>query len=169
LGEGCSGILSPIRRVKPERTYPLVLFVAVSVKSVFEQGREFSWPRPTRCPRCGGRIWGHGFVAAYFDGFDECLWLRRYRCRDCRSVFRLRPFGYFSRFQAPTSVIRFRIFHRLKTGRWPPGLSRCRQGHWLRALVRRVLVYLGHQWQGRLLEGFDRLCEMGQVAVSRSI
>lgn len=147
----------------------LILFVEVCVKRVFQLGRGFPWPRPQRCPRCKGRLWGHGFVGGYFDGFHQALWLRRYRCADCQVVYRMRPKGYWRRFQAPIEVIRARLSHRLRVGRWPPGLSRSRQGHWLRALVRRVLAYLGHLWQGRWLEGFDRLLEMGLVPVSRSI
>ena len=148
---------------------PLILVVEVCVKRIFQLGRRFPWPRPERCPLCAGRLWGHGFVPAYFDGFHQSLWLRRYRCRDCQRVFRLRPRGYWSRFQAPICVIRSSISLRLRSGRWPPGLSRSRQGHWLRALLRRVLVYLGHQWRGQWLAGFDRLCEMGLVPVARSI
>jgi hypothetical protein len=161
---------APKKRVIPENNLPsLILFVDVCVKSVFQLGRKFPWPRPQRCPRCQGRLWGHGFVEAYLDGFHQPLWLRRYRCADCLVVFRMRPKGYWRRFQAPIWVIRSSISRRLKAGRWPPGLSRSRQGHWLRALVRRVLAYLGLQWQGRWLAGFDRLWEMGLVPVSRSI
>ncbi len=155
--------------VCPPTVTLLILFVDVCVKRVFRLGRKFPWPKPKRCPWCKGRIWGHGFVGAYFDGFDEAVWLRRYRCRDCGRVLRLRPKGYWSRFQAPICVIHSTIARRLQTGRWPPGFSRSRGGHWLRALIRRVLAFLGHQWKGRWLEGFDRLCEMGRVPVCRSI
>lgn len=171
LGEECSSTLPPSKMGNffPKDHLPLILLVDVCVKRVFDLGRRFPWPKPKGCPRCRGRIWGHGFVAAYFDGFDEPLWLRRYRCRDCRRVFRLRPKAYWSRFQAPISIIRKSIAQRLQTGRWPRDLSRSRQGHWLRALIRRVLAFLGYQWKGRWLQGFDRLCEMGRVPVCRSI
>lgn len=66
----------------------LIILVKVCVKKVFEKGRNFPWFRPDNCPVCGGRIWGHGFVPAFFDGFNQALWLRRYRCQDCGSVFR---------------------------------------------------------------------------------
>ncbi len=147
----------------------LILQVAVCVKMIFEMGKEFPWPRPQSCPRCKGRVWGHGFVQACFDGFMNPLWLRRYRCPDCGMVMRLRPKGYWRRFQASAAVIRDRLSYRVRTGRWPPGLSRGRQSHWFRALKRRVLAYLGQSWTGRLMEGFDRLLEMRQIPVSRSI
>jgi hypothetical protein len=170
IGGRCMATLPPeVTGDEPQRAVSLILFVDVSVKRVFDLGREFPWSRPRRCSRCGGRLWGHGFCPAYFDGLNQPLWLRRYRCRDCGRVFRLRPKGYWSRFQAPISVIHSSIARRLQTGRWPPGFSRSRGGHWLRALIRRVLAFLGHQWKGRWLEGFDRLCEMGRVPVCRSI
>jgi hypothetical protein len=148
---------------------PLIIFVKVSVKKVFAQGRDFRWPRPDRCPRCGGRIWGHGFVPAYFDGIDQVLWVRRYRCPDCRTVFRLRPDGYWKRFQASIAAIRERLAHRLNHSKWIPDLPRSRQRHWLRALRRKVCACLGQGWCDRLLEGFDSLILRGEIPVSRSI
>lgn len=164
-------LLAPKRagRTRQNQDTVLILWVDGCVKRIFELGRKFPWPRPERCPRCKGRIWGHGFVEAFFDGFNEPVWLRRYRCAHCRAVFRLRPKGYWRRFQAPISTIRSSLARRLRTARWPPGLSRSRQGHWLRSLRRQVLAHLGLGWTQRLLEGFDRLCEMGKVPVSRSI
>jgi hypothetical protein len=153
----------------PPQAYSLVLPVELCVKTLFEMGKGFVWPRPESCPRCRGRVWGHGFVQGCFDGFQEPLWLRRYRCADCGMVMRLRPKGYWNRFQASAAEIRDRLSHRVRTGRWPPGLSRGRQGHWFRALKRRVLAYLGQSWTGRLMEGFDLLVVMRHVPVSRSI
>jgi hypothetical protein len=108
-------------------------------------------------------------VLAYFDGFDEGVFLKRYRCPGCGCVIRLRPDGYFSRFQASIDAIRFSLSYRLRHGRWPPELSRSRQGHWLRALKRKVLVYLGQCWEAGLLEAFDQLLVQGINPVSRSI
>ncbi|CAO0823615.1 hypothetical protein DFAR_3800037 [Desulfarculales bacterium] len=67
-----------------------------------ELGRRFLWPRPERCLRCGNvRLWGHGFVPAYFDETPTAIWLRLFRCPDCRAGcnpaaaagLRWRPFG----------------------------------------------------------------------------
>jgi hypothetical protein len=115
------------------------------------------------------RIWGHGYVAAYFDGFSEALFLRRYRCPDCGCVYRLRPAGYFRRFQATAACIRASISRRLLQGRWNPGLPRSRQRHWLAGLVRQVRFHLGPSWQGDLPAAFDLLAGQGVAAVSRSI
>ncbi|CAO0819735.1 hypothetical protein DFAR_810013 [Desulfarculales bacterium] len=70
-------------------------------------GRRFPCPQPERCPRCGSvRLWGHGFVPAYFDEDLTAIWLWLFFCPDCRAVIRLQPRGYWSRFQAPVETIR---------------------------------------------------------------
>lgn len=148
----------------------MIIFVCVNLKEIFEKQREYAWPRPKRCPRCGlGRLWGHGFALAYFDGFVSGVHLRRYRCPDCRCVVRLRPKGYFVRIQAAIETIRESITQRLCTDRWPAGLSRARQGHWLRALTRNAVAYLGNVWKSRLPEAFGRLISLGIIPVSRAI
>jgi hypothetical protein len=149
---------------------PMILSLRVSIKEIVEYGRGFPWPRPKTCPQChGDRIWGHGFVGAYFDGLVQQVLLRRWRCPDCRCILRVRPSGYFSRFQASTESIRSSLAHCVKTGRWPPGSSRTRAGHWLRSLRRKIQAYLEDHWIAGLIAGFDRLIEEGQIPVSRSI
>ncbi len=70
----------------------MVLFVAVKLKQIFYKQRGYPWPRPEPCPRCQEpRVWGHGFVAVYFDEYPRALFLRRYRCPVCGCVIRLRP------------------------------------------------------------------------------
>ena len=65
----------------------MILNVVVCLKEIVEQGRDFPWSRPKRCPKCNGdRVWGHGFVSAIFDGFAQQALLRRFRCPDCRCV-----------------------------------------------------------------------------------
>lgn len=148
----------------------MIFSVVVSIKEIISKGRDFSWPRPDVCPRCyGRRIWGHGFVGAFFDGFACQVLLRRYRCPDCRCVLRSRPSGYFSRFQAPVERIRSSIVYRLQNGRWPPESSRSRQGHWLRSVYRKTMAYFGQGWKDRLVEGFDHLVRMNEIPVSRRI
>jgi hypothetical protein len=147
----------------------LLLQVDVCVKEIFEQGKLFPWPRPPDCPRCHGRIWGHGFVEAYFDGFAQALFLRRYRCPDCHLVLRLRPRDYWPRFQASVTTILKSLVHRLTLHRWPSFLSRQRQGHWLRSLIRKVRWHWGVGWEGNLLSAFEVLWDQGIVPVSRVI
>jgi hypothetical protein len=148
----------------------MIFSVLVSIKDIVAKGRDFPWPRPICCPRCEGRrLWYHGFVTAFFDGFSEEVTLRRYRCPECRCVLRARPSDYFPRFQTSIETIRSSIAHRLETGRWPPGASRSRQGHWLRSLSRRVCAYFGQGWSNRLLESFDEFALRGRNPVCRRI
>jgi hypothetical protein len=148
----------------------MIITVCVKIKEIIEKGTDYPWPRPKVCLRCGAsKVWGHGHVPAWFDGFTKALDLRRYRCPACGCVIRMKPCGYFKNIQASITTIRSRISHRLRTGRWPPGLSHTRQGHWLRALIKNVHVYFGNQWKGRLIEAFDRLLEQGKIPVTRSI
>ena len=154
----------------PQKGVPMIVFVLVSIKEIVAKGRDFAWPRPEVCPRCEGhRIWCHGFVTAFFDGFSEQVVLRRWRCPECRCVMRARPSGYLERLQASVETVRTCIAFRLETGRWPPGGSRSRQGHWLRSLTRKVSAYFGQAWSSRLLEGFDVLLHRGENPVCRRI
>lgn len=153
-----------------EKDIPMIFSVLVSIKEIVERGRDFPWPRPALCLRCKGRrIWGHGFTTAFFDGFDDHVFLRRYRCPECKCVMRTRPSGYFERFQAPIETIRSCIGFRLENGTWPPGGSRSRQGYWLRSLSEQVCAHLGLGWINRLMEGFDELMRRGLTPVSRRI
>jgi len=146
----------------------MILSVVVCLKEIVEMGRDFPWPRPDRCPRCGSdRLWGHGFVRGIFHGVFDHVLLRRFRCPDCGCVVRLRPDGFFSRFQASIHTIRQRLAYRLRTGRWPGGMSRSRQGYWLRNLTRRVVARKGLGSHDRLLEFFDDLADTGEIPVSR--
>jgi hypothetical protein len=145
----------------------MIISVSVFLKDIFEQGRDFKWAKPPKCPRCHSiRLWGHGFVAAFFDGFSESVWLRRYRCPDCRCILRIKPKGYFPRFRATIATIRCRIEDRLLKGRWPPGLLKSRQRHWLSALRRKAAAFFG--LDSDLIWVFEGLIGLGQVPVSRS-
>lgn len=148
----------------------MVILVEVELKLIVEQKRHYPWPKPERCPRCqDSRVWGHGFVMAYFDASAVAVYLKRFRCPGCRCVMRLRPKGYFARFQAGIQRIYACLKQRLVEGRYEAGFSRSRQRHWMRALQRQVATYLGEGFRGRLLEGFSTLWQRGRVPVSASI
>jgi hypothetical protein len=91
----------------------MLLFFSVILKELsdelYEKGRDYPWPRPQKCPRCGTHvIWGHGFVSAIFDDFKTSLFSLS------GSVVRLRPSGYFSRFQSTFGIVRESIAPRIK-------------------------------------------------------
>ena len=83
-------------------------------------------------------------------------------------MIRARPSGYFERIQSSIETIRSTISFRLENGRWPPGGSRSRQGHWLRSLSRKVCAWFG-RGSGSLMDGFDGLLHRGENQVSRRI
>ena len=146
----------------------MIIHVSAKLNEIFEKGRNYPWKKPDFCFSCNtSRLWGHGFVTRFFDKFSRGLLLRRYRCPDCGCVILIVPLGYFRRFQAPIKTIRYCISQRIKTGRWPPGLSRSRQRHWLSALKRKALAYYGVD--ADLLHAFDALLDKQIIAVSRSI
>ena len=148
----------------------MILPVVANLKEIEEKGRHYQWTRPESCLRCmGSHLWGHGFVESWFDGCINALLLRRYRCPVCGCVIKLKPKGYFRRFQSTIERIRFHIAGRLKTGKWPGDCSSARCRHWLRALKRQTMAHLGIAWMRDLPQAFDRLTEMGKVPVSRSI
>lgn len=148
----------------------MVIFFPVNLKDLFILGKKYPWPKPDRCPKCCSvRLWGHGFVPAYFDGYHQPLWLRRYRCPDCGCVIRLRPKGYFKRFQASIADIRASIVSKVCLNKWIGGLGRSRQCHWFRSLRRRIKVHLTDVWDQGIMAGFDHLLGLGQIPVSRAM
>jgi hypothetical protein len=104
-----------------------------------------------------------------FGGFSQPFYLRRYRCPACGCVIKLKPAGYLKRFQASVDTIRASIGCRLGKGCWLPGVSRGRQNHWFKALLRKVRACLGDRWNRCVLEAFDLLIVRGQNPVSRSL
>jgi transposase-like protein len=144
----------------------MILSVCAKLKDIYDQGRNFQWVKPCRCPICGSvRVWGHGFVATYFDGYNEPLYLRRYRCPDCARVFLMKPRGYFNRFHAAIDTICNCLTHRLLNGVWNDLLGKSRQRHWLLALKKKAMAWFG---TGKdLLAAFGELMAMGVIPVSR--
>jgi len=154
----------------PPKGSAMIIFVTVKLKKLFKKKRNYSWPRPESCPRCSDyKVWGHGYAQAIFDGYNEPLLLKLYRCPVCGCVIRLRPSGYFKRFQAKIKTIRSSISHKEKQGKWLSGILPTRQRHWFRALQRRIKAYLSNTWTHGLLKAFDHFMTKDQVPVTRSI
>jgi len=165
-----TALFQPMDQVLIQESDTMVLFFPVVLKTLFVQGRNYPWPRPSGCPRCSScTVWGHGFADALFDGYKQPLLLKLYRCPDCGCVIRLRPEGYFKRFQAPVETIRSSIACKSTTDRWLPGISPNRQRHWFRALCKRIKAYLTDTWHQGVVAGFDYLLQLGQIPVSRTI
>jgi hypothetical protein len=148
----------------------MIFFFPVILNDLFKSGRDYQWPKPCNCSRCSScRVWGHGYVTACFDGFNSPLFLKRYRCPDCGCIICLRPEGYLKRFQASIGTIHSSIESKVQAGKWIDGISRSRQQHWFKSLMKRIKVYLTDAWQQGIVAGFDYFLKSGQNPVSRSI
>lgn len=146
----------------------MIISVPVDINLLLTLLRDYIWSKPQHCPRCNGnRLWGHGFVYAFFDFSKEAVPLKRYRCPDCRCVIRLRPEGYFKRFQAPIETIQNSIKSLVNCGAPLKEISRQRQRHWLMALKRKALAVLGLGTE--VIQAFETLITLGRIPVSRSI
>jgi len=113
----------------------LILPFAVDVKRLVEEGKDFPWPRPVRCPRCEGRrLWGHGYVYRYFEGFSHGLWMKRYRCPDCEAVHTCRIQQFYRGFHYSVLTILLSVLNKVVEGRWLKCLSRQVQQYWWKGL-----------------------------------
>lgn len=119
----------------------LILHFEVEFKTLERLGKEYPWLRLECCPRCGGRrIWGHGYVLRYFDGQEEGLWMKRYRCPSCRAIHTARPTSHWRGFWAPWREILVSLLHKLKKGRWLSKPSRQRQQYWWRGFGKQAAL-----------------------------
>ena len=113
----------------------MVLHVAVDVQRLFELGKKYPWPRPERCLACkSSRLWGHGYVQRYFEGFLLPLWVKRLRCPDCGVVYTLRPDLSYRGFRHYILTILFSLMTRMGDGRWLPSIPRQNQQYWFKGL-----------------------------------
>ena len=156
--------------ISPRKGGPMIYEIAVELKELSEKGRDYPWKKPEKCPACGSdRLWGHGFVEAFFEWFVFALWIRRYRCPDCGCVVRMKPSGIFKRFRADIDTVRACLRAKIEKRTWSPALSKSRQRHWFRALKANVCARLGNAFANDLLKGFDILAQAGTIPASRSI
>lgn len=151
----------------------LSLFFMMCVKEIFRLGRQYPFPRPESCLRegCGSsRIWGHGFVLLYFDGYADPLLFRRWRCPDCGCVYTIRPAGYWPRQHTLIETITQSLSYRIRHGFWDKalGLTRQRQGHWLHALRDNIKIRLGMSFSRGMMAGFHELVLVPMVPVVRT-
>jgi hypothetical protein len=106
------------------------------------QRKFFSWPTIGKCPRCkASRLYRHGFVRRYFEPLIKPLWIIRYRCPHCNTVFTVRPQGYFPYIRYPISVIFRSIWTKLRFKKWITGVSRQLQNHWFRGFILQCVRY----------------------------
>jgi len=139
----------------------------VDFKELLSLEKKYPWSRPASCYKCGGRIWGHGYVWRFFEQAPKGCWVKCYYCPDCGCVVTMRPVGYWPRYFHSLENIRQALSCRLAQGRWPPGVKRQTGGHWLRALAAQVMKFLGLAIK-IFPAGFEKLINKKWVPVSRS-
>lgn len=144
----------------------MVIVAEIDVNQLAALGKEFSWEKPSACPKCDGHLWWHGFVLAYLACFGQPLYFRRLFCPHCLTVHRLRPDSHWPRFQSSIDTITQAINHRQRTGRWCPQLPRPRQRQWWRRLKKNALGCLGLSYNGALFAAFLALFSVGAIPVS---
>lgn len=128
------------------------------------QGKRYPWPRPARCPHCGGkRLWGHGYVTRFFDGVPEPVWIKRWRCVDCGAVHTCRPASHWRRFLAPVVVILASLCAKMAGLQWQRNESRQRQQYWLHGYV------IQSRFEGLPPASLDELLARLVVAATHSI
>lgn len=144
----------------------------IDLNQLSQLGKNYEFIRPEFCLKCNSpKIWSHGYVRRYFDGYAFCLYLKRWICADCGCVISIIVLNYFPRHHRSIDEIRKCIQYRLKTGNWirGPDLSRQRQGHWLRALIKNIQTLLGNEWIRKPIESFNELISKNQCPVLRSV
>ena len=114
----------------------VVLQVAVNVKELFARGKGYPWPRLGRCLSCNSpRVWGHGYVQRYFEGYTQPLWVKRLRCPDCHIVYTLRPDLFYRGFRYSLWTILSSLMTRIVYHRFMPCLPRQNQQYWYKGLL----------------------------------
>ena len=144
----------------------MVIPVDVDVNQLAALGKKYLWPKPAACPKCGSRLWWHGFVLAYLACLVEAVFFRRLFCPQCNAVHRLRPSSHWPRFQSSINTIAQVIAHRANNARWRPDLPRPRQRQWWRRLARKSMLCLGLSFAGSLLDAFEALLAAATIPVS---
>ncbi len=118
----------------------MILYFKIDINKIFIEGKKYAWPRPSKCPGCGGcHLWGHGYVQRYFEGFNRAVWLKRYRCVDCHGVHTIRPEEYWRRFQSSMKTIVTSLREKISSGRWQSENSRQKQQYWLRGFKKQLM------------------------------
>lgn len=118
----------------------LIVYYRIKIKILKEKGKEYPWVKPCSCLKCHSkRLWGWGFVYRYFIGEVEGVWLKRYRCPECGTIYTLRPIQHFRGFWHGWFVVIASLLSKLKKGRWlKEGASRQAQQYWWKSFLKQI-------------------------------
>jgi hypothetical protein len=147
----------------------MIVYSSVDVKQVKTEGRKYAWERPEKCGMCHhSRVWGHGYVARYFDGYEEALWIKRWRCPACGAVHTMRPERYWRKFQAACTDIEKSLKSKIEHGRWLDSNGRQRQQYWWRGFKKQVMRVYG-MMAGSLEKALEQLQAAGVIFASHRV
>jgi hypothetical protein len=131
------------QKISLRKIYTLLLF-RIDLKIIQEKEKDFFWKRPSCCPGCGSkRLWGHGFVLRYFFGSVFGIWMKRWRCPDCRAVHTARPVRYTPGVQYPRDLQIKSLMAKLSGNPFLKHIPRQVQQHW-RKIFFRILHKTGN-------------------------
>lgn len=139
--------------------FAMVINVEILTQELSQQGRTFKWPRPSCCPKCRGKLWGHGHV------FSNNFFLKRYRCYTCKSVITLKPFGFWPKYRTSVNVIYTSLRHRLMSYSWQDPSMRHRALHWIRKFTTFVIMLYGMSDAEKEMHLVDRLDSFYQKGI----
>jgi len=113
----------------------LVIHFSINVKDLLKYGKGYPWPKVRSCPQCKGkRLWGHGYVTRYFDGFRDLLWIKRFRCPDCNAVHTCRPLGFLKGIRSAVDIVCSCLLRKITGNQWFKDVVRQNQQYWYRCL-----------------------------------
>jgi hypothetical protein len=112
------------------------------LQALSEQGKDYSWHKPKRCPKCGGRrLWWHGYTLRSFHGYANKVWIKKCICADCKSVHTMRPHTHWQGFQYSKSIILGCMVGKIKMNRWQDAIRRQNQQYWFKGLILQSVRY----------------------------
>ena len=126
-------------KINPQKGTKTILLFRINLTIIQASGKHFFWKKPSFCPKCGGlRLWGHGFVLRYFFGFASGIWMKRWRCPDCKGVHTSRPARYSPGIQYPRDFQIKSILSKLAGKPFLKQFSRQIQQHWRKLFARQM-------------------------------
>lgn len=113
----------------------MIIEMDICLDDLKKEEKNFHWEKPNKCLKCNSSLWGHGFSFRYFNSCPNGVFVKRWRCPKCRTIFTCRPSTHWRRYQESFSNIFKALLFRIKELKWPSWVTRQRGGHWLKKLI----------------------------------
>jgi hypothetical protein len=113
----------------------MIIHRMINLEQLSKEGKSYKWENEN-CNKCSQVMWGHGFASRYFQSFSDPLYMKRYRCPNCKAVITSRPHGYWPSVRTEIDkvfdTLHYRLTHYVFPPVWPLGITRQRGGYWLK-------------------------------------